>query len=140
MIGRDRRQCVEHLAVRAIGQFGVTRYEHGAFEQPDRTCRFPARMVGRRGNRDHRRPSSRVEAVASQLAHDRTAPPFVMVTHHVDEIPSGVTHAAMLRDGDLLAAGPIDDVMTADSLSSCFGLPLELERRADGRFGAWART
>ena len=72
------------------------------------------------------------------FATDPAAPPFVMVTHHVDEIPSGVTHVAMLRDGAVLASGPIDDTMTADSLSECFGLRLQVERRADGRFSAWA--
>lgn len=76
----------------------------------------------------------------SELAADASAPPFVMVTHHVDEIPSGVTHAAMLREGELLASGPIEEVLTVERLSSCFGLPLELERRADGRFSAWARN
>jgi iron complex transport system ATP-binding protein len=51
----------------------------------------------------------------------------------------GITHAMLLKSGDVLTAGPIDETLTAASLSQCFGLPLELERRHDGRFNAWAR-
>ncbi|NND73662.1 MAG: ATP-binding cassette domain-containing protein [Ilumatobacter sp.] len=78
-------------------------------------------------------------ATLSGLARDADAPPFVLVTHHVDEIPPGMTHAMLLADGDVLAAGPIDDVITAPWLSECFGMPLDLERRPSGRFSAWAR-
>ncbi len=73
-----------------------------------------------------------------QLATDASAPPFVMVTHHVDEIPPGLTHIAMLAGGSIMARGPVDDVLTADSLSECFAMPLSLERRANGRFIAWS--
>ncbi len=73
------------------------------------------------------------------LAADPGAPPFVLVTHHVDEIPQGMTHALLLRDGRSIAQGPIDDVLSSEALSECFGLPLVLERRDDGRFSAWSR-
>ncbi len=72
------------------------------------------------------------------LAQRDDAPPFVMVTHHVDEIPPGVTHIAMLRGGRLHTSGTIDDALTGEALSDCFGLELHLDRRDDGRFGAWA--
>ncbi len=75
----------------------------------------------------------------AELATDPAAPPFVLVTHHVDEVPQGMTHALLLRAGNSIAQGPIDDVLSSESLSECFGLPLELERRADGRFSAWSR-
>lgn len=74
-----------------------------------------------------------------QLAEDPTAPPFVMVTHHVDEIPPGVTHAGILSNGRLVRAGPIEEVITAASISECFGVDVHLERRAGGRFAAWSR-
>lgn len=77
-------------------------------------------------------------ATLAGLADDVDAPPFVMVTHHVDEIPPGVTHVAMIRDGRLMTAGPIDDTLTAPALSECFGLELHLDRRDDGRYAAWA--
>ena len=77
-------------------------------------------------------------ATLGALAADRAAPALVLVTHHVDEIPTGMTHAMCLRDGASIAAGPIDSVLTDQTLSTCFGLTLHLERRADGRFSAWA--
>jgi iron complex transport system ATP-binding protein len=71
------------------------------------------------------------------LALDPETPPVVMVTHHVEEIPSSFTHALLLRDGQPLAQGPVDEVLTPDALGACFGMPLQLERRA-GRWLAWA--
>lgn len=73
----------------------------------------------------------------SEMAADVDGPPFVMVTHHVDEIPVGATHVAMLAGGRLLVSGPIDDVLDSATLSECFDTPLRLERRVDGRFSAW---
>lgn len=78
-------------------------------------------------------------AALAQFVADDTAPPLVLVTHHVDEVPPGMTHALLLKGGEALVAGPIDDVLTAETLSECFGLPLMLERRPNGRFSAWAR-
>lgn len=66
------------------------------------------------------------------------AAPLVLVTHHVDEVPRAVTHALLLRDGRPVAQGRIDEVLTSESLSECFAMPLRLERRPDGRFTAWA--
>lgn len=77
-------------------------------------------------------------AALADLAADPTAPPFVMVTHHVDEIPPGATHVLLLRHGEVLRAGRIEEVLDAEALSACFGVPLHLERRAGGRFSAWA--
>lgn len=79
-----------------------------------------------------------VHALAD-LAADTDGPPFVMVTHHVDEVPDGVTHALLLRDGRAVAQGPLDEALTASTLSECFGMDLALERRPDGRLSAWAR-
>jgi iron complex transport system ATP-binding protein len=73
----------------------------------------------------------------SQLARDPKAPMMVLVTHHVEEVPDGFTHAMLLRRGSLLAAGLIDEVFTARNLSRCFGVPLEIEYRK-ARWAAWA--
>ena len=73
----------------------------------------------------------------SQLARDPKAPMMVLVTHHVEEVPDGFTHAMLLRRGSVLAAGPIADVFTARNLSRCFGVPLEIEYRRS-RWSAWA--
>ena len=71
----------------------------------------------------------------SALAEEVAGPPMVMVTHHVEEIPSGMTHAALLRKGHLVAAGAIDDVLTSDRISDVFGVELTL-RRDNGRWSA----
>jgi iron complex transport system ATP-binding protein len=71
------------------------------------------------------------------LALDPKAPMRVLVTHHVEEVPDGFTHAMLLRRGSVLAAGPIEQVFTARNLSRCFGVPLEIERRRS-RWTAWA--
>ncbi len=73
----------------------------------------------------------------SELTLDAAAPPLVLVTHHLDEVPPGMTHVLMLRDGHAIAKGPLDGGLNSTSLSECFGLPLQLECRADGRFSAW---
>jgi iron complex transport system ATP-binding protein len=63
-------------------------------------------------------------------------PATVLVTHHVEEIPEGFTHVLMLREGRVLSAGTLDDVLTEANLSECFEMPLGLERR-HGRWWAW---
>ena len=65
----------------------------------------------------------------SFLAADRAAPTTVMVTHHVEEVPAGFTHAMLLRRGSVLAAGPLTQVFTERNLSKCFGVPLIIEYR-----------
>jgi iron complex transport system ATP-binding protein len=72
------------------------------------------------------------------LAADPDAPASVLVTHHVEEIPVGYTHGLLLRDGEVVAAGLLDDVLTNDNLSATFGLPLAVQKRR-GRYTAWLR-
>jgi iron complex transport system ATP-binding protein len=74
----------------------------------------------------------------SVLATNPKAPMMVLVTHHVEEVPDGFTHAMLLRRGAVLVAGPIEEAFTAKNLSRCFGLPLEIERH-ENRWRAWAR-
>ena len=66
-----------------------------------------------------------------------TTPAMVMVTHHVEEIPLGFTHVLLLRDGGVVAAGPIDETLTAQNLSDTFGMPIALSSDG-GRFAARA--
>ncbi|GEC99537.1 iron ABC transporter ATP-binding protein [Kocuria varians] len=72
-----------------------------------------------------------------ELARDEAAPAIVMVTHHLEEVPDGFTHALLLRDGAIVAAGPVGEVMTQQNLSETFGMPLKLVRVAN-RFAAFA--
>lgn len=73
-----------------------------------------------------------------EITTDSTAPPLVLVSHHVDEIPTGMTHVAYLSQGRIMTSGPIDECLTSEQLSHCFGLQLHLERRINGRYSAWA--
>jgi iron complex transport system ATP-binding protein len=73
----------------------------------------------------------------SELAQDPYAPASVLVTHHVEEIPVGITHALLLKGGRLVAAGPVEETLTAENLSATFDLPLALSR-SDGRWAARA--
>jgi iron complex transport system ATP-binding protein len=75
----------------------------------------------------------------ADLAADPATPPLVLVTHHVEEIPPGFTHALLVGDGRIAAQGPLAEVLTAPALSSLFGLPLALDRR-DGRYAARAAS
>lgn len=68
------------------------------------------------------------------LAADPDAPTLILVTHHVEEIPPGFSHALLLRDGGVVAQGLLDTTLTADNLSKTFGLELELTRDADRYF------
>jgi iron complex transport system ATP-binding protein len=61
------------------------------------------------------------------LAKATTAPPMVMVTHHVEEIPVAFTHVLLLRGGRVLAAGPLHGTLSGPALSECFDLPLVLQ-------------
>jgi iron complex transport system ATP-binding protein len=73
----------------------------------------------------------------STLANDPVAPALVLVTHHVEEVPPGFTHGLLLRAGRVVAAGPLEDVLTAGPLSEAFGLSLAVEQR-EGRWFARA--
>jgi iron complex transport system ATP-binding protein len=70
-------------------------------------------------------------------AQSADSPAIVIVTHHVEEIPAGFTHALVLADGAVKAAGPIDDVITDAVLTEAFGLPLAVTKD-DDRFSARA--
>ncbi len=73
------------------------------------------------------------------LAADELSPATVLVSHHVEEIPPGFTHAMLMRRGGVVAAGPIDEVVTEANLSATFGMPLQLTHE-DGRWAARRRT
>ncbi|MGC8462298.1 MAG: ABC transporter ATP-binding protein [Acidimicrobiales bacterium] len=80
----------------------------------------------------------RLLARLATLAADRSTPPLVLVTHHLEEIPPGTTHAALLRHGRLLTAGPVEEVLVADAVSEAFGLSVEVGCRGN-RYTARAR-
>ena len=65
-------------------------------------------------------------AVLGDLARDGTRP-LVMVTHHIEEIPPGITHALLLRGGGVVAAGPIADTLTSAAVSEAFGVDVAVD-------------
>ncbi len=78
-------------------------------------------------------------ATLTSLAMDENAPATILVSHHVEEIPPGFTHALMLREGRAVAAGPLPEVMTEPVLSETFAMSLALHEE-DGRYSARRRA
>ena len=68
-------------------------------------------------------------------ASEPAAPAIVMVTHHLEEIPEGFTHALIVSGGQIHAAGPIEQTLTSDKLSGAFGVSISVEH-VDGRYRA----
>ena len=76
----------------------------------------------------------------ADLAADPDAPALVLVTHHVEEVPPGFSHCLILSEGRVLAAGLLQDVLTAENLSAAFGQSIVVYF-IDGRyFARRART
>ena len=65
---------------------------------------------------------------------ERPALTTLTVTHHIEELPPTTSHALLLQDGQIIAAGPLDEALTDENLTACFGLPLRLERLGGRRF------
>ena len=65
------------------------------------------------------------------LAADTDAPALVLVTHHVEEIPPSFTDVLLMREGRIVAAGPVEITLTPENLSRTFGLPLVVERHGE---------
>ena len=74
-------------------------------------------------------------AYLGELALDPDAPAMVMITHHLEEIPSGFTHAMLLDEGAIVAQGLIDDVLTSENVSKAYRQPIEVTAE-DGRYFA----
>ena len=73
-------------------------------------------------------------ATLADMAIDPAIPPIVQVTHHVEEVPPGFTHALLMENGRSVKSGPLVEVLTARALSDCYGLPLSLNQDA----GRWS--
>jgi iron complex transport system ATP-binding protein len=70
-------------------------------------------------------------ATLSEICLDPSAPATILVTHHVEEIPAGITHALLLRDGRIVAAGPLEQTLTSELLSDTFDMELEVSQLGD---------
>ncbi|WP_174567395.1 ABC transporter ATP-binding protein [Actinomadura kijaniata] len=79
----------------------------------------------------------RLLAALDELRRNRPGLTSVLVTHHLEELPTSTTHALLLREGRVLAAGPADEVITTGLVSACFDHPVSIAR-ANGRWTATA--
>src|SRR6187431_98191 len=70
-------------------------------------------------------------------ASSPASPAIIMVTHHVEEIPQGFTHAMLLSKGRIVAAGPLAEALTSATLTETFGIEIGLTE-AEGRYAARA--
>lgn len=70
----------------------------------------------------------------SIFANDPTAPASILVTHHIEEIPVGTTHALLIKDGAIAVSGPIADVITSEHISAIFELPINVAREGERFF------
>lgn len=82
-------------------------------------------------------PAREALIAALERAAADDGPAMIVATHHLEEIPPSATHAALLRDGVLVASGPIEEVLTPEPLGATFGIAVEVGRRA-GRWWAAA--
>jgi len=62
----------------------------------------------------------------SRYLDEENAPASVIVTHHIEEIPRGTTHVALLKNAELFSSGPIQDTLTSDNLNMVFGVKVKL--------------
>lgn len=77
--------------------------------------------------------------ILGQYAASPSAPAIVMVTHHIEEIPAGFTHALILRAGQVYAAGDLPSTITSEKISEAFGHNLEVSSE-NGRFRVRSRS
>jgi iron complex transport system ATP-binding protein len=76
-------------------------------------------------------------AILGEYAKAPAAPAMIVVTHHLEEIPPGITHAMLLSEGRVFAAGKIHETITSDKISEAFGLRVSVGLD-DGRYRARA--
>jgi iron complex transport system ATP-binding protein len=80
------------------------------------------------------------EALIAALAALATAKPglaTVLVSHHLEELPPTTTHALLLKEGTVIAQGPIAETITSEHVSECYGFDIRVLRE-DGRWAARA--
>lgn len=70
----------------------------------------------------------------SIFANDPLAPASILVTHHIEEIPAGTTHALILKNGQIAVSGPIGDVITSEHISAIFEIPIQVSREGERFF------
>ena len=70
----------------------------------------------------------------SNLANEEKSPPMILVTHHLEEIPVGFGHLLLLKNGETVALGKMQEIMTSENISECFSLNASVNNNA----GRWS--
>ncbi|MDF0532378.1 ATP-binding cassette domain-containing protein, partial [Tsukamurella sp. 8J] len=81
------------------------------------------------------------ERLLSAVDNARRAHPelaSILVTHHLEEIPTTTTHALLIRDGIITAAGTVENTLTTEHISHAFDHPITITRHSGGRWNATA--
>ncbi|QYY36022.1 ABC transporter ATP-binding protein [Ruficoccus sp. ZRK36] len=136
---RDKKVPVDK-ALRCLGKLGVRHLAERPWEvlsQGERQKVFIARAL----MADPRllildEPCAGLDPVAREnflvrlrkLATLKRGPAMILVTHHVEEIFPEISHVLVLKKGRVLAAGPVAETLSSETLSAAFGAPLTLER------------
>jgi len=68
-------------------------------------------------------------ATLDKLSIERHNLPMVLVTHHTEEIPINFTHCLMIKNGTVIASGPIDEILTSENLSECYDTQVEITKK-----------
>ena len=83
-------------------------------------------------------------AALDRLAAEQPEMTMVIVSHHLEELPGSTTHALLLNNGRSVAEGRINEVLTSEHLSTCFGLPVVCRHDGERWFArataSWARS
>jgi iron complex transport system ATP-binding protein len=140
----DRSRATQLLADLGAGALGARRFVDCSQGERQRVAIARALMAAPRLML-YDEPASGLDLPAREAViaamdaamHGVNAPTTILVTHHLEEIPRGITHALVLRDGLAVASGPIRDVLTDLNLSDAFGLPIVVTE-AGGRYFARA--
>jgi iron complex transport system ATP-binding protein len=79
------------------------------------------------------------EDILQRITHytsDENSPATIIVTHHIEEIPAGTTHALLLKEGKALSAGPINEVLNEETINEVFGVRISLSFNGRRYFAA----
>jgi iron complex transport system ATP-binding protein len=71
------------------------------------------------------------ETLNGLLGSEKT---ILLVSHHLEEIPPGIEHIILLKEGRLFLEGPPERILTGKNMSALFDRPLEVHLRDGFRY------